>query len=187
MLIYQFITLETRHQYRALMKEYFDQMSHIYGEATLDDYDTQAANYIVCKHPKYGVVGGIRLLPTQGPKLSDASLVNSGIVLHDEDTWEATKLFFYIPELIGTQELEQVHDQICLEFYTGLWRYIQEVCEIDTLVTLLPEEEHEDASFFGSWPFVLESPVNNPFDKDADEYLLGVLKLAQEAEFALAS
>lgn len=186
-MIFYFITTETREKHRTYMQEYFEKLAMVCGEIALDNYDTQNAHYVVCVHPKYGVIGGLRLLSTMGPKLSDESLMGSGVALQDDETWEASKLFFYLPSDDRIQNLPEEFDRLCESFYSGLWEFLQSVCKIEMLVTLLPEEEHQDASHFGQWPFVLESPVSNPFDHDAEEYILGVLKIFEEDELPLAS
>lgn len=182
MMKFYFITPENRENHRDEMRSYFQKMAIVCGEFSLDSYDTQSASYVVCTHSLYGVIGGLRLLPTLGPKLTDDSLNNTGIELQDEETWELSKLFFYLPPEDEFEKKPEKFDHICMEFYTTLWDYLQKISNASMLVTILPEEEHEDASFFGSWPFVLESPISNPFKPEAEEYILGVLKLNEEKE-----
>lgn len=187
---FYFVTPENRADFRSLMQDYFNRLARVWGDIGLDDYDTQNASYVVCLHHEFGVIGGLRLLPTLGPKLSDDSLIQSGVALHDAQTWEATKLFFYLPEdhpISGEDHLEDF-DELCFQFYRGMWDYLQEVCPIEMIVTLLPETEHMDVQFFGGWPFMLESHVKNPFDhSDEEEYILGVLRIEEQQEFAVAS
>lgn len=184
---FNFVTPENRSEFRELMQAYFERMALVWGAIALDDYDTQNASYVVCEHHDFGVIGGLRLLPTLGPKLSDDSLTEAGVSLYDDQTWEATKLFFYLPEDHPIQE-EEEFDIMCTQFYTAIWEYLQEICPIEMIVTLLPECEHVDVKFFGEWPFILESTVKNPFGtEDGEEYILGVLKLDEQTNYAIAS
>lgn len=183
---FYFVNPENRDQHRELMQDYFERLAKVWGAIGLDKYDTQSASYVVCTHPKFGVIGGVRLLPTLGPKLSDDSLAESGLSLFDKETWEASKLFFYLPPDDAIHENPDEFERICFAFYQGLWDYFQEICDLEMIVTLLPEPEHTDASFFGSWPFQLESTVRNPFNINDEEYILGVLKLGEQEEFDLA-
>jgi N-acyl-L-homoserine lactone synthetase len=188
MMTFYFVNPDNRDQHRELMQEYFERLAKVWGDIALDDYDTQSASYVVCVHPDYGVIGGLRLLPTLGPKLSDDSLSESGVALHDDQTWEATKMFFYLPSSHPLQESPEEFDAFCTQFYAGLWAYMKEICKIEMIVTLLPESEHLDARFFGHWPFMLESTVRNPFNQDDEEYILGVLRMTeQEDDLAEAS
>jgi|GEM_PF-5485289 len=184
---FYFVTPDNREQHRELMQDYFNRLAKVWGEIGLDNYDTQSASYVVCVHHDLGVLGGMRLLPTLGPKLSDDSLAESGVALHDEQTWEATKLFFYVPSEHPINDEPEAFESICYQFYTGIWDFLQEICHIEMIVTLLPESEHTDARFFGQWPFMMESTVRNPFNHDDEEYVLGVLRFSeQEEEYAEA-
>jgi len=188
MMTFYFVTPENRSDFRELMQAYFDRLAKVWGVIGLDDYDTQSASYVVCVEEEFGVIGGLRLLPTLGPKLSDDSLTESGVALHDEQTWEATKLFFYLPEDHDIQDSPVEFDELCSDFYIGMWEFLQESCPIEMIVTLLPECEHTDVQFFGRWPFMLESTVKNPFDHDEEEYILGVLRMNDdEDDVAIAS
>jgi N-acyl-L-homoserine lactone synthetase len=183
---FYFVTPENREHFRDLMQDYFSRLAKVWGEIALDDYDTQSASYVVCVHEEFGVIGGLRLLPTLGPKLSDVSLTESGVALHDEQTWEATKLFFYLPSDHPIQEMPDEFDELCSQFYGGMWEYLQENCKVEMIVTLLPECEHSDVQFFGRWPFMLESTVKNPFDNNEEEYILGVLRMDDQQEISIA-
>ncbi|MBP6985237.1 MAG: hypothetical protein KBB83_01445 [Alphaproteobacteria bacterium] len=183
---FYFVTPENRSEYRGLMQDFFSRLSLIWGEVALDKYDTQNARYLVCSHHEFGVIGGMRLLPTLGPKLSDESLSESGVMLHDDMTWEGTKLFFYLPFDHPIQDETEAYEELCYYFYQGLWEYIQEVLPIEMIVTLIPECEHLDALHFGKWPFMLESNVKSPFQDD-EEYTLGVLRIENAKEMAIAS
>jgi hypothetical protein len=184
---FYFVTPENRDNFRDLLQEYFARLARVCGAIGLDDYDTQNASYVVCVHHDFGVIGGLRLLPTLGPKLSDDSLTDSGVALHDEQTWEATKLFFYLPGDHPIQELQEEYDALCADFYLGMWDYLLQICPIEMIVTLLPDAEHQDLCHFGQWPFMLESTVRNPFDPEGEEYVLGVLRLEEPAAMAAAS
>lgn len=185
-MIFYYVTQDNREEHRALMHEYFQRLAKVWGNIALDNFDTQNASYALCVHPEHGLIGGMRLLPTLGPKLSDESLAESGVALHDGQTWEATKLFFYLPHDHPITKDMDAYEDLCIGFYAGMWDYLQEICPVELLVTLLPESEHIDAKAFGHWPFELESTVRNPFDVNEEEYILGVLRMGEEALYAEA-
>lgn len=185
-MIFYFVTPESRCEYRELMQDFFTRLAMIWGPVALDKYDTQSASYVVCVHHDFGVIGGMRLLPTLGPKLSDDSLTEAGLALHDDMTWEGSKLYFYLPFDHPIQDENEAYDELGRQFYEGLWEYLQEVCPIEMIVTLLPECEHSDARYYGQWPFMLESTVQSPFE-DNEEYQLGVLRIGESEPIAIAS
>ncbi len=181
---YHFVIPENREHCLDLMQDYFTINTTIWGDQAFDEYDTQNARYVICVHPEFGVIGGLRLLSSSGPILSDIVLKKKDYVLRDKDVWEISKLFFYPPSSHPIQESLDEFNQTRTDFYMGIWEFLTQVSDFKSLITFLPEVIHEEVRHFGQWPFNIESLVAAPnYSTPYDErYILGIINLGQGTE-----
>ena len=181
---YHFVIPENREHCRELTQDYFTINTKIWGDQAFDEYDTQNTRYVICVHSEFGVIGGLRLLSSSGPILSDIVLKKKGYVLSDKDVWEISKLFFYLPSSHPIQESLDDFNRICTDFYMGIWEFLTQVSDFESLITILPEVEHEDVRHFGQWPFNIESLVAAPYDSTPNDerYILGIINIGQRTE-----
>ncbi len=175
---YHFVTPDNRNDWREHMHDFFSRSAEELGENAIDKYDTQNARYLVCVHKEYGVIGGLRLLSSTTPRLSDRVLKQESKVSSDVHLWEISKLYFHLPPSSLIHSSPMKFDKLCRKFYTDIWEILSTSSYFGALISLLPVEEHRDVSYFGKWRFNDETLVDNPYcpgKNQEDQYVFGVL------------
>ena len=155
------ITPNEHHTYTDMISEMF---AHLNSESSKnayqkDEFDTPEAIYCVYIDDRFGLIGSARLLPHPA-LLADHIELEEG----EDGYWECNRVFFDIHEDAPIHEEDpDAFREITQQFYQELYKGIQGFAKnygIKALVSVNPVDEHEDITFFGQWPFDVESLVD---------------------------
>jgi hypothetical protein len=125
-----------------------------------------------------GIIGrakvSVRSVQTFSPKLQKffKKLVGG------DDMWECSEVSFMIPDESEIHnDLDRFAD-LCDKFYKGLYEKLYAfACKHDAthMISTNVISEHDDISFFGSWPFRYEIESSNLFPHDQNPYVVGLI------------
>lgn len=136
-----------------------------------DEFDAPDAVYCVYVDDRAGILGSARLLPR-------ATLLADRMELEevDADYWEGNRVFFDLDENSPIHEDPEAFSQITQQFYRGLYEGIEGFAKTSGISSILfvnPVDEHEDMTYFGQWPFEIESLIEIKVGDESDTYAVG--------------
>lgn len=154
------ITPNEQYQHTDLISQMF---AHLNSESSKnaylkDEFDTPEATYCIYIDDRFGIIGSARLLPHPALLAGHIELEEGG-----EGYWECNRVFFDIHEDAPVHEDPDAFSEITQQFYQELYKGIKDFTGsygINTLVFVNPVDEHEDITFFGQWPFEIESLID---------------------------
>jgi hypothetical protein len=147
---------------------------------------TEEEVLLVCDHPDYGLIGGARLSQANQSDVLKKHLKHLEFI---QDTpCLIDGIFFHVASDNPVQQDEEAFEQLCQDFYKGLYEALQlyaQQYQLDTLLSLASVEEHNDLLYFGEWSFLAQYRCEES-DED-EELILGLLKFKRIDELRLSA
>lgn len=129
--------------------------SFLPNKSERDSFDRPDTLYVAYERPDLGVLGSARLnLLHHSPGASFYQKRYSQNQLRKAR--EVSLVSFEMERGHWAQESPEIFDNVIQNFYRGLYEVLINIAvaqDLDKIVSLSLEEDHQDLTFFGSWPF----------------------------------